>query len=53
MAASLGLSQPHFTAIIFAQKSDNPENFAKIDRILSKIIVLVPILKTESSLQGH
>jgi len=48
MVTSLGRSQPHFTAFLFAQKSDNPENFAKIGRVLSGIIGVEPIVKPES-----
>jgi len=48
MVTSLGRSQPHFTAFIFAQKSDNPENFAKIGRVLSGIVGVEPIVKPES-----
>jgi len=49
MATSLERSQPHYTAIIFARKAINPENFEKIGGALSEIIGLEPVVKTGSS----
>jgi len=43
MATSLERLQPNFTAIIYVCKATNPENWAKIDRVLSEIIGLEQI----------
>jgi len=48
MARSAERSQPNFTAIIYAHKATNSENFAKIGRMVSEIIRLEPVVKTES-----
>jgi len=58
MATSLMRSQPHFTAIIYARKCTNLENFTKIGRVLSEIIGLEPLVKPETvsavrAIQGH
>jgi len=40
MAASLERSQPNFTAVICPHAANNPENWAKIGSVISKIIGL-------------
>ena len=49
MATSLERSQPHFTSVIYVWKATNPENFAKIGRVLSQTIGHKPIVNTGSS----
>jgi len=42
---SLERSQSSFTAIICNHKATNPENWAKVGRVLSEIIGLEPVVK--------
>jgi len=49
MAMSCERSQPHFTAIIRARKSTNPEYVAKVGSVLSEIIGLEQRVETGSS----
>jgi len=49
MAMSCERSQPHFTAIIRARKSTNPEYVAKVGSVLSEIIGLEQTVETGSS----
>jgi len=59
METSLERSQPHLTAIIYARKATNPENFAQTGRILSEIISLEAIANIPEAvsavrvIQGH
>ena len=56
MATSLERSQLHFTVIIYARKSTNAENFAKIGGVLSEIGLIGLEPEAVSALmviQGH
>jgi len=52
---ALERSQPNFTAIIYALRAINPENWVTIGLVLYEIIGLEPIVKTGSSFgtSGH
>jgi len=50
IVVAMSLEQPYFTAIIYACKATNPENWAKmIGRVLSEITGLKTTVKTGSS----
>ena len=50
MATSVGQSQPNFTAIIYARRDTNPENWAKIEHVHFEVIGLDGVVTRRSAI---